>query len=74
MGKRIEKIFHKRFGDRVEVFLADKPLEGELRRLNRQNIITAVHAVMTAALKREPTREEFLGIVPIPARRKKGAA
>jgi hypothetical protein len=74
MGKQIHNNFKKRFGDRIEVFYADKPLEGEERRLNRKSLIQAVRVVLAAALNREPTQEELLGIVPICPRRKRGAA
>jgi hypothetical protein len=74
VGKRSEQNFYKRFEDRIEVIYADKPLEGEERRLNHKSLVNAVKVVMTAALKREPTREELLGIVPVVVRRKNGGS
>ncbi len=70
MGLRLERKFQERFGDRIEVVYADKPLEGEERRLNSKRLSEAVKAVMTAILKREPTPEELLGIKPINGKKK----
>ena len=71
MGRRIEQNFQKRFGDRIAIVYADKPLQGEERRIHHQRLSEAVKAVLTAILKREPTLEELLGIKPIVMDRKK---
>ncbi len=70
MGRSVEQNFQKRFGDRIEVVYADKPLKGEERRLHSQRLSEAVKAVLTAVLKREPTVEELLGIKPIIPKKK----
>ncbi len=72
MGKQNQN-FEKRFGGKVEVIYAEKPLEGEDRRLNRKSLIEALRVVMLSALNREPTREELLGIHLISPPRKRGA-
>ena len=70
MGRRSEQNFHKRFGDRIKVIYANNPLEGEERRLNHKKLVDAVKVIMTAALQREPTREELLGITAVAGRRR----
>ncbi len=72
MGHSAEKLFEKRFAGGIEVVYCTKPLDGEERQLNQKRLSDAVKAVMAAVLKCEPTREEFLGIVPIVVGRKKG--
>ena len=67
-----EKLFEKRFRG-IEVVYCAKPLDGEERQLNQKRLSDAVKAAMAAVLKREPTPEEFLGIIPVNLSRKKGA-
>ena len=69
-----EKLFEKRFVEGIEVVYCIKPLDGEERQLNQKRLSDAVKAVMAAVLKREPTTEELLGLVPIVVSRKKGKA
>ena len=73
MGYSSEKLFQQRFGGRIEVVYCAKSLEGDERELNQKRLSDAIKAVMVAVLKREPTQEELLGIVPIVVSKKKGA-
>ena len=65
MSARVEKNFERRFGDRIEIKFIVKPLEGEERKIYHKRLSDAFKAVMAAVLKRDPTQEELLGIVPI---------
>ena len=73
METRIEKNFERRFGDRIEINFTVKPLEGEERKIYHKRLSEAFRAVMAAVLKRDPTQEELLGIVPIVVPKRKGA-
>lgn len=72
MGARAEKLFQKRFGEKIEVVYQTRSIDGEEKQLIQKRISDALKAVMTALLKREPTREELLGLVPIVVSKKKG--
>ncbi len=65
MGTTVEQNFEKRFGDRIEIKFTVKPLEGEERKIYHTRLSEAFKAVMAAVLKRDPTQDELLGIVPI---------
>ena len=54
--------FQKRFGDRIEVVYANKPVDVEERRFSNERLCQAIKAVMADVLKREPTPQELLGI------------
>ena len=72
MGHSAEKLFEKRFAGGIEVVYCTKPLDGEERQLNQKRLSDAVKDVIAAVLKREPTLEELLGLVPIVVSKKKG--
>ena len=74
MGHSADKRFEFRFKKGIEVVYRTRPVDGEERQLNQQKLSDAVKAVMAAVLKREPTPEELLGLVPIVASGKKGGA
>ena len=74
MGQSMEKILGKRFGEGIEIVYRTRPVDGEERQFNQKKLSDTVKAVMAAVLKREPTPEELLGIVPIVVSRKKGAS
>lgn len=65
MGTTIEQNFERRFGDRIEIKFQIRPLEGEARKIYHARLSDAFKAVMAAVLKRDPTQDELLGIVPI---------
>jgi len=62
VNRSSKKNFQKRFGDRIEVVYADKPVDVEERRFSNERLCQAIKAVMTDVLKREPTLQELLGI------------
>ncbi len=72
MGHSASKRFEMRFKNGIEVLYCTKPVDGEEKQLIQQKLSTAVKAVLTSVLKREPTSEELLGLVPISADRNKG--
>jgi hypothetical protein len=72
MGHSAEKLFEKRFAGGIEVVYCTKPLDGEERQFNQKRLSDAIKAVMATVLKREPTLEELLGLVPIVVSKKKG--
>ena len=74
MGKRIEQNFERRFGNRIHISFTVKPLEGEERKIYHKRLSGAFKAVMAAVLKRDPTPEELLGIVPIDVPERRGVA
>lgn len=74
MSYSAEQLFSQRFSGGIEVAYCSRPIDGEERQLNQKRLSDAVKAAMAAILKREPTPEEFLGIVPISVSRKKGGA
>ena len=74
MGHSADKRFEFRFKKGIEVVYRTRPIDGEERQLNQQKLSDAVRAVMASVLKREPTPEELLGIIPIAANVKNGAA
>lgn len=74
MSYSAEELFQRRFSGGIEVVYLGQPEDGEDRQLNQKRLSDAVKAAMAAVLKREPTPEEFLGIVPVKLSRKKGAA
>ncbi len=65
MGTTVGQNFEKRFGDRIAIKFTVKPLEGEERKIYHTRLSEAFKAVMAAVLKRDPTQDELLGIVPI---------
>jgi hypothetical protein len=74
MSYSAEELFKQRFSGGIEVVYCSRQVDGEERQLNQKRLSDAVKAAMAAILKREPTPEEFLGIVPIAVSGKKGAA
>lgn len=74
MSYSAEELFQKRFSGGIEIVYRGQPKDGEERQLNQKRLSDAVKAALAAVLKREPTPEEFLGIVPVKLSRKKGAA
>jgi hypothetical protein len=72
MSYSAEELFQQRFTEGIEVVYRPQPLDGEERQLNQKRLSDAVKAALAAVLKREPTQEEFLGIVPIVVSGKKG--
>ena len=71
MGYSADKLFQQRFRQSIEVVYCHQPVDGQEKQLNQQRLSEAVKAVLAAVLKREPTQQELLGIVPIIV--KKGA-
>ena len=67
MGHSAEKRFEQRFSRGIKAVYRSQPLSGEEKQLNQQKLSDAVKAVLTSVLKREPTPEEFLGMVPVVA-------
>lgn len=61
-GKRLKRIFDKRFGDRITVVYADKPSSKIDCRMHNEQISSALIDVLTGILGRAPTRRELLGI------------
>ena len=74
MSYSAEELFQRRFSGGIEIIYRGQPEDGEERQLNQKRLSDAVKAAMAVALNREPTPEEFLGIVPIKLSRKKGRA
>lgn len=65
MSYSAEELFHQRFSGGIEVVFCNQSSDGEERQLNRKRLGKAVKAAFAAVLKREPTPEELLGIIPI---------
>ena len=74
MSYSAEQLFNQRFSGGIEVVYCSRPIDGEERQLNQKRLSDAVKSAMAAILKRDPTPEEFLGIVPISVSRKKSGA
>lgn len=74
MSNSAEELFQRRFSGGIEIVYRGQSQDGEERQLNQKRLSDAVKAAMAAVLKREPTPEEFLGIVPIRLSGKKGKA
>ncbi len=74
MSYSAEELFQRRFSGGIEIVYRGQSKDGEERQLNQKRLSDAVKAAMAAVLKRDPTPEEFLGIVPIKLNRKKGTA
>ena len=74
MSYSAEELFQRRFSGGIEIVYRGQSEDGEERQLNQKRLSDAVKAAMAVALNREPTPEEFLGIVPIKLSRKKGTA
>lgn len=74
MSYSAEELFQKRFSGGIEVVYRGLPKDGEEKQLNQKRLSDAVKAAMAVILKREPTPEEFLGIVPVKLSGKKGPA
>ncbi len=73
MGHSAEKLFETRFEKGIEIVYRTKSIDGEERQLNQKRLSDATKAVIAAVLKREPTQEELLGIVPIVVSGKKAS-
>ena len=69
MGVQQTANFDKRFKKGFKIIYADKPLEGDSRRMQNQKILEAVTAVLRGILKREPTPDELSGCRPITKRK-----
>jgi hypothetical protein len=61
MGIGIEKKFERRFGGRISVVFADKPLSPTEQKLQNDALVKAIREVMTGILGREPTEGEMRG-------------
>ncbi len=70
MGRKMESNFEKRFGDRIEIVYADKPLRAAEREMQNIKICKALVSVLTGILGREPTQSELLGIDDISLNKK----
>jgi len=73
MSQKMTSIFKKRFGDRINVVYADKPLRASEGRMQNSKICKAVTSVISGILGREPTQNELLGIddISVHKRRKR---
>ena len=59
MRKTTDRNFNKRFGDRISMVFADKPLD---QKVQNNALYKAVTEVMAGILRREPTEAELLGL------------
>jgi len=69
MGQQITKNFQNRFEDRISVSYREKSIEPAEQQIRSTRIVKAFTQILTGILKREPTKEELLGIVDISARK-----
>ncbi|MBI5888875.1 MAG: hypothetical protein HZB82_09235 [Deltaproteobacteria bacterium] len=69
MRQRIDKNFQKRFGGRITVSFADRPLPPTERKAQNETLCSAIAEVMAGILKREPTDAELLGVEDISAKK-----
>ena len=65
MGHSADKRFELRFCRGIKVNYRTRAVDGEERQLNQQKISDAIKAVLASVLKRDPTPEELLGIIPV---------
>ena len=65
MGHSADKRFELRFCRGIEVVYRTRKIDGEERQVNQQRLSDAIKTVMASVLKRDPTPEELLGIVPV---------
>lgn len=65
MGYCADKRFELRFSRGIEIAYRKRAIEGEEKQVNQQKISDAIKAVLASVLKRDPTPEELLGIVPV---------
>lgn len=71
MGQTRDKNFHKRFGNRIGVSFAERPLSPTERKAQNETLCKAITEVMAGILKREPTQEELLGLEDISAHKRR---
>jgi len=71
MSRNMEGHFKKRFGDRIEIVYADKPLRGAEREMQNIKICRALISILSGVLGREPTPSEILGIDDISLHKKR---
>ena len=62
IGKRAGNNFDKRFGNRIRVVYAEKPLKLKDKQTRNTVINAAIYKVFSAILKREPLAKEMLGL------------
>ena len=61
MVKRTENNFTKRFGNRISVVYAEKPLKLKEKQTRNTVINAAIYKVFSAILKKEPSSKVMLG-------------
>ncbi len=71
MSQRMKNNFKKRFGDRINVVYADKPLKASEQQMQNDKVCKAVISVISGILGREPTQSELLGIDDISLNKKR---
>jgi len=65
MRKTTGRNFKKRFGGRISMVFADRPLSPTEQRVNNNTLAKAIREVMAGILGREPTDAELLGVEDI---------
>lgn len=72
MRRTKEGNFRRRFGDRIGMVFADKPLSPAEQRVHNDALVKALREVMAGILGREPTEAELLGVEDISVHKRKG--
>ena len=71
MGQRMHINFQKRFGGRITVVYAEKPLTPAVQKIQNETLTRAITQVLAGILKRDPTQDELLGLVDIASVRRR---
>ena len=69
MGKPLISQFEKRFGDRISTVYSDGESGVMTQRNREEKLAKAITQVIAGILKREPTKDELLGLVDISDRK-----
>jgi len=69
MRKTTDRNFNKRFGDRISMVFADKPLPPAEQKAQSNALYRTIREVMAGILGREPTDAEICGSKDISERR-----
>jgi hypothetical protein len=62
MRKTTDRNFKERFGNRISMVFADKPLSPAEQKIQNNALCKAIKEVMAGILGREPTEAELLGL------------
>jgi hypothetical protein len=72
MRKTTDRNFKRRFGNRINMVFADKPLSPAEQKIQNNALCKAIKEVMAGILGREPTEAEMRGSEDISTHKRRG--